>query len=317
MTIFKGITDIGDQSYTDALKANIITYLDYGFADAGGYNNVQLSDTGQYGGSQDVLYSVDNPNYTDLTVWQSNRKNWVWENDLEIGSPISISGVWVNDTLMTSGYNVDYNNGRVIFDTALSASDNVQIEYSYKYVAVEDNDSLPFFKVLQKDSERFDDNLRIVDSGNNLELVENRVQMPVIGVNVLTDRKQNGYQIGNFDKVVRDRIVLNIFAQTDTQANMIADTILKQQNQTIFMYNPKAVAEDQAFPLNYNGYLVNPSSSYRELIQPTGVGGYRYTDGVQAGKLYFADISAENGAWMSDEFYHKTVRITTETILYI
>jgi len=316
MPIFKGIVDIGTQGYTDALKANIINYLDYGFVDAGAYNSVRLDSTGQYGGRVDRFYAVDNPNYDDRTLWQGQRKNIVWEDKVSIGNKISISGVWVNNNLVTSGVNIDYNNGRIFFDTPLSYSDTVQMEYSYKLVSVEDNDNLPFFKRFETDSLRFDDIFFPVSSGENLELSENRVQMPVIGVSVLNDRQQDGYQIGNFDKRVRDRIFLNIFAETDTEANKISDIICQQQNQTIFMYSPKSVAEGNDFSLDYNGFLLNPSSTWNNLIQPTGNGGHRYTDGIQAGKLYFSNITAENGKWISHKMYHKTVSLTTESILY-
>ncbi len=317
MPVFKGITDIGDQGFTDALKANIINYLDYGFVDAGAYFNVSLNTSGQYGGSFDVLRPVSHPNYLDNTVWQSKRKNWVWENDLSIGQPIGISGVYVDDVLIGSGYAVDYNNGRIVFDSPQSQGSVIKLEYSYKWVTVEDEDYLPFFKRIEQDSFRVDNSQFIVGSGHYIEMAENRVQMPVIGVEIAQDRMQKGYQLGSYDKVVENRMLLNIFAETDTEANKIADILSLQQDQTIFMYNPKSVAQDNKFPLDYNGSVINSGSTWTNLTQPTGVGGYRYTDGVQAGKLFLKKVQVEDGSWLTRELYHKTVRITTETVLYI
>lgn len=52
-------------------------------------------------------------------------------------NPISISGVYVNGILQTSGYSINYDAGKVIFDSAPSGNPIVRLEHSlepHKYI---------------------------------------------------------------------------------------------------------------------------------------------------------------------------------------
>lgn len=317
MTTFKGINSIGDTTLTDVLAPNLISLFDWGFVDIGSYFNVTIPTSGQYGGDFHVLRPITDPRYTDGTVWESKRKNWVWEVNPSKGNPIEISGVFVDGSLQTSGYYIDYNNGRVVFDSSKSTSSEVQLEYSYKYVQMCSADYLPFFRRVEKDSFRVDDSNFVVGSGNNIELANNRLQLPAVAVEIVDDREYQGYQLGDSTQWAISDVIFHVMAENEPTARRISDIISYQTDKTVFVFNPKKIANNNDFALDYRGSLVNPSSTYPNLVKPTGDGGYRWTDGIQAGKLRMTNATVQKGDWITRELYHKPVRMTTESVLFI
>lgn len=315
MTVFKGIESISKPSFTDVLSSNLINYLDYGFTDIGGFFNVRLNTDGQYGGKRDVLTPLNDPRFPQNKVWQSRRKNWVWENETSVGSPIPISGVYINGSLTTSGYNIDYRNGVVVFDNPVPASSTVQVEYSYKWVYVDDTQNLPINRRLDANSFRFEDSNFIVSSGNLGTLPQNRVQMPFIGVNVLEERMSSPYEIGSYSTLTKNRVLLNIFSESKTEARKIADVICSQENRTVPMFDPYEVVLNSGSALDFRGYLVNPSSIWKNLVKPSGEGGFLW-NGSQNSNTRITKCVAEEGDWLHEKMYHITVRLTTETVLY-
>lgn len=317
MTTFKGVNTIGDTTFTDVLDTNLITMFDWGFVDIGGFFNVTIPTSGQYGGDFHILRSVEDPNFTDGTVWEGKRKNWVWESNTSVGTPIEISGVFVDGSFQSSGYYIDYPNGRVVFSSAISTSSEVKLEYSYKYVQICDSDYLPFFRRIEKDSFRVDDSNFMLGSGSHTELAPNRLQLPAVGIETVDDRQYTGYQLGDTTQWATTDVIFHVVAENEPTARRIADMISYQTDNTIFLFNPKRMANNDDFPLDYRGALVNPSSTYPTIIKPTGVGGYRWTEGVQAGKLRLTNANVQKGNWITRELYHKPVRMTTESVLFM
>ena len=315
MTVFKGIEDIGRPSFTDVLSLNLINYLDYGFTDIGGYFNISKESQGQYGGNKSVLRPVNDPRFPSNKVWQARRKNWVWEQDVSVGSPVQISGVYINDTLVSSGYNIDYRNGRVVFDNAVPPSSKVQIEYSYKWLSVDDTQNLPINRRFDKDSFRFEDSNFIVGSGSVNELSETRVQMPFVGVNVLEERMSSPYEIGSYSTVTKNRIMLNVFSESKTEARKIADIICAQENRTIPLYDPYLMTINSGSALDHRGYLQNQNSVWKNLVKPSGDGGFLW-QGSQNGNTRITKCVSEDGDWLHEKMYQITVRLTTETVLH-
>ena len=78
------------------------------------------------------------------------------------GSPIEISGVYIDSTLQatgdaTYGHHYNYPLGRVVFDTAIPTTSTVQLEYSYRNVQTYIADQAPWWDELQYNSMRVDD----------------------------------------------------------------------------------------------------------------------------------------------------------------
>src|SRR5690606_15663885 len=138
-TSLKGVTNISDKSTSEILEDNLIEFLKWGFIDAGGFFNVVRNTSGVYHGEYDNLRCVSDPNYTDGQVWTAFRRDWIWESGTSVGEPIQISGVYIDGVFHPTGdsgyeHHYDYPNGRVIFDTAISPTAVVELEYSYRWV---------------------------------------------------------------------------------------------------------------------------------------------------------------------------------------
>ena len=100
-TTFQHVSQVGDTLLNCELESNLKSYLDWGMLGIGGWFNVNIPTSGAWGGTFDQLRVVDDPSYTLGQVWETARKDWVWETGVAYtgGSPIDISGVYVNSTL--------------------------------------------------------------------------------------------------------------------------------------------------------------------------------------------------------------------------
>ena len=76
------ISNVGDSTISPLLKDNLIEFFDWGLLDAGGFFNVSIPTSGQYGGDKHNLRLVDDPRYTSGQVWEGFRSNWVWQSGL-------------------------------------------------------------------------------------------------------------------------------------------------------------------------------------------------------------------------------------------
>lgn len=309
---FKGISSIGQVTLTDVLVTNVVSYFDWGFVNAGGFVNVNYPvSSGLYGGNPSVLRPVQDPRFSTGRVWESKRSNWVWEQGTEVNTPIAISGVYVNNTLLTSGYYFDYPNGRVIFNTGIAASSSVRVNYSYKSVKVVEAKSVPFLQRLEYNSFKIDSPNFMLGSGDNIGLVDQRLQMPVVGISTI-DRTYRPYQIGDKSVWSYSDILFDVLAEDEATANKIADIISYQGELTTYMFNQSLIPTGN-YPLDYRGALVNPSSVYPNLIRSSGDGGYRYQQ-AQFGKLRFTNARIQQGQWLNHQIYHIPVRLGTELV---
>jgi hypothetical protein len=208
-------------------------------------------------------------------VWEAYRKNWVWESGISATTqqPISISGLFINNTFYATGnvskpYYIDYTNGKIIFNTAISTTSNVQLEYSHKWVEVVPAQGIPFFREIQLGSFRNDDGFQVSNSGGWAQLGETRVQLPTIAVEVLTPQSLQGYQLGGGQWVNND-IVFYVLTENHWECMNIMDSILYQNDRTIHLFNPTSVAISGTFPFNYRNELNTnavPSGMYPNLI---------------------------------------------------
>ena len=173
-----GVTHFSDADHSTQVENNLKMFLDWALMGAGAWFDVEFvsaknnppSPSGTYGGDFSILRKVKDPNITDGKVWESARKDWIWEsgqvytdksgNEKE---PIQVSGVYINNTFQPSGFYIDYPNGRVIFDTAQTGT--IQAEYSYRYVQVYCASKTPWFNQLQFGSFRIDQGGFTVERG--------------------------------------------------------------------------------------------------------------------------------------------------------
>ena len=109
-SVFNGIEQLAENTLINELEENMKAFLDWGFLNIGGYVNVNIPTSGLYGGTFHELKTTDTPGYKVGQVWQSAKKDWVWESGFywndginDNNTPNSISGVVVNGTHALSG----------------------------------------------------------------------------------------------------------------------------------------------------------------------------------------------------------------------
>lgn len=316
-TSFKGYNDIGEFSFNETLEANVRNFIDWGLLGLGAFHNIHIPTSGAYGGNAHLLRRVSDPRYTDGRVWEGFRKNWCWESGIGYSSdPIQVSGLFIGNTFYpkNSGYFIDYPNGRVIFDTPLPASSSVKIEFSAKWVQVESFDSLPFFRTGQQRSFRIDSSYYTSGSGDWSILSDKRYQFPVIGVEAVTDKDYEGYQLGGGQKS-ENKVLIHVIGEDKPAVSRLANIMADQGDKTIYLYDLNRMASNNAFPLDYRGSMSANPKTYPLLIAPTGDGGFRYTSRVQNGTIFIHDTS-EQGPEKLGELYHAVVEWNVEAILH-
>lgn len=314
-TSFKGYGNIGQSSLSEVIEDNLVSYIEWGFLQLGAFYNISIPSSGVYGGDRHKLVCVNDPRYTSGQVWEGYRKNWVWQSGLTISTqPIAISGVFVDGSFLPrgSGYHINYPDGRVIFDSAISTTSTVQLEYSHKWVDTVSADDVPWFKKSQNRSFRVDSSYYISNSGNWNELADTRLQMPFVAVEVV-GRDYEGYQLGG-GQWIRTPVLLHVVAEESRTAKKIANILSSQNEATIFMYSPDLIANDNKFPLDYRGETASGALCYPDLVAATGDGGYRYEDRIQNGKIRLFDSREQDTEKLTNNVYHSKVRWNTEVI---
>lgn len=317
MTTLKGINNIGETTITEAVKSNLISYFDWGFIDKGGYNNISISMSGYYGGDFSKLRPVSDPRYTNGKIWESARSNWVWESGVSIGSPISISGIYINNTFHPASggtYTVDYPNGRIIFNTAISQTSTVKVAHSHKWVKFTDSDNIPLLSQVQTYSYRVDNSDFMSGSGDYILLNDQKFQLPLVAIQTLNG-EFHPYEIGSGARYKRDKIKMYILTEDGSSANKIGDILSFADEKTLYMFDVNRMASENRFPLTFNGAVASGALTYPQLIRTSGDGGYRYLEGVQHGKLRLYDCNTQGVQRLNDGVFMKTITFYTETIL--
>ncbi len=315
-TQLKGFDDIGKYSYDEILTQNLIMFFDWGFINKGGYVNVNIPSSGAYGGDFARLRPVSDPRFTDGQVWESVRSNWLWESGLEYGSPVSISGVFVNSAFVPQSggsFYVDYPNGRVVFNTAISRSSNVKVEHSRKWIQVVSSQNVPWLRYVEQQSHRPDNSDFLTGSGNFIPLRENKIQLPIMAVETAGATYQ-GYMLGG-GQYCRTRVKFYIIGEDKSTVDRLTHIVSSQNDKNIYLFDPNRMAENSRFPLDYKGSIASGAMVYPQLVEYSGNGGYRLTNGVIAGKISLLDAQSQPIQELTTNIYQRVVTITTEAIL--
>ena len=315
-TNFKGYSNIGEFSITEAIENNMIEFINWGFLQLGAFYNITIPASGAFGGNRHQLIPASDPRYTSGQVWEGYRQNWVWESGVTLASeqPIAISGVFVDGSFLPkgSGYYVNYENGQVVFDSPISTTSVVQLEYSHKWIDVINADNVPWFRKSQTRSFRADE--IVVASGSRNDLAENRMQLPVVAVEAV-GKNYEGYQLGGH-QYARTDVVLHVIAEDASTAKRIGSVLAEQSESTIYMYDPDLMATRNRFPLDYRGEIAPSAVCYPDLIKPVPSGGFRYNSKVQHGKLRIYNSTEQETSQIHENLYHCPVRWSTEVILH-
>jgi hypothetical protein len=313
-TKFNKVSNIGDTLLSSEIENNLKWFLDWSLLGIGGWSNVSIPTSGAYGGTFDALRLVSDPAYTNGQVWEGARKDWVWETGSSYAGydPIQISGVYVNGVLKgsgdaTYGHHYNYPLGRVVFDNAISTTDTVKVEYSYRNVQVYVADDAPWWDELQYNSLRVDDTYySSTGSGAWGILANHRVQMPAIVLEVVPRRRFRPYQLGDTSQFVQQDVVFHVVGENRWWRNQLVDILSYQIDSQIWLFKTDNLIDSGAYPLDYRGMKVGAPLNYDDVVNTSQ---YRYL------LARITDVNITEMESYDARLHEGTVRATLEVVL--
>lgn len=305
-TRFQAITKNTSTLLLETIEANLKQYFDWCLLNVGFWTDVNISDTVLTGGNFYTLNPVDDT----YTIYETPRKNLVYEEfEYDGNSPIDIAGVKVNGTLYASGHgtyghDIDYINGRVIFDSARTSTDVITMSYSYKDISVERVNESDLWKEIQYGSFRTSDTHLSDNTKGNWTAVPSlrRQQLPAIVIEAVPRRVSTGWQLGSKARLVYQDVLFHVVAENIQQRNQLTDIIDSEKFHTIFMMNIDDIEVDD-WPLNHLGYKNSLGLMYPDLIEE-----YKWI------KMTFQDMKVSEVINHNPYLFESTIRCTIECI---
>jgi len=308
---FKTVDNYAHIQDLEALRTSFMMWVDWCFADIGAYMNFNINTSGAYGGTFSQLRPASDPRYTTGQVWEAPRSNFVWESGTSIGTPIDISGVYVNNVFYpTSGninqHYVDYPNGRVIFTSGVPTTSTVRLEYSAKHIRVMDANDIPVFRQTQFSSYRVDSPGFLKSSGLWSQLPESRVQFPILAVDI-SSRTHKAFEIGNSSLDMFTNINCHVFAENLSDAQRISNTLGLQKDTSFYLVRFNDLAQSGVNILDYRGTKTNDTMTYPEVVAADSP--YRYYP------VRISDTNIQEQQSFGPDLYKITTRLVAEVIL--
>jgi len=347
---FSGIKHIGDHLFLSQIENNIKSFLDWGFLNIGGFINVARPDENIYGNPLGKLKPTEDPNFINGQVWQTMRKDWIWEYDIVYSrcidnplpsgtisiatpcpvsilplipcpeeniqniSPILIDGIYIDnifyplDTVGPLSYKVDYINSRIIFNSAISLSSVVEMEYSYRWLQIYNYDNAQWWRQLQYQTDSNTQHFNQLSKGDFSILSNNRVQLPAIIIETVARGVSRPWQMGDKSLIMKQEIVLHIVSETMADRNKILDILRLQQDKIIRMYDTNLIVKYGIQPFLIDGTLNSNRLKYDNLIS---CGLYKWNS------ARLIDIFASEVESFSPFFSESNVKLTIEIIFDI
>jgi hypothetical protein len=295
---FSGVESIGSHMLISQIENNIKSFLDWGFLHIGGFINVNKPQQNIYGNYPALLKPTSDPNYNDGQVWQTMRKDWIYEDGITYNlpvypspppspfpappamtgptsvSPIQITGIYIQNvfyplnTVGAYSYIVDYVNSRIIFNTAINTNLKVEMEYAYRWCQVYTYDNAKWWQQLQYKTDQNAAHFTQLQQGDFSVLSVNRVQLPAIIIQSIARGQSTPYRLGDKSLNTKQEIMLHVMAETMSDRNVIIDIIRLQQDKIMRLYDNNLVAKNGVGPFYPNGTLNPNRLQYDELLVP-------------------------------------------------
>lgn len=287
----KGFDTVFESTLSNDIQDGIIEYFDWELLNKGNYFNITLGETID-GKDYSRLKPSTSDNFAAGKAWEGFRKNWVWQSGVAsnpppiVGSNIvkpGISGIYVNDAFYSSAttgtyaHYIDYYNGRIIFDTPIPTGSKVQVEYSYKWIAVDYATSVPWLREVQAKSLTPGDFSTNQDQWNLP--ADSRVQLPLIAVEIVPTRTMEGYQLGGGQWIKTD-VIFHCLAEDELTRNKLVDIVSFQNDGAFYLLNNNQIFQNNDFPLDYRGCPVSGAKIYPVLSSVYNGGLLRFTNTI-------------------------------------
>lgn len=313
---FKGVTHFGDSFLMNMLEVNLKMWYDWSLLQAGAWVDIAVPTAGAWGGDYSLLRPVKDPAYTNGQVWESLKKDWVWETGIaytdkssNVLSPITVGTPIVNGSPSAATFNINYPLGRIIFDTAISSTATVKLPYAYRAVQVYRADDAPWFFEMQFGSNDANTPQFLQSSSGTWSVGSNhRIQMPCVIIECVARADSTGYELGNGSLVIKQDVLFHIVAETRNDRNKLIDIIRQQSDKGIWLFHVDEVIQDNNFPLNEDGELVG-SYMYDDLVKAPEDNGYRWR------QCHMANSIVSEVQSVHPKLHEGTVRTTMEVVL--
>lgn len=329
---FSGVTNIGSHLLMSQVENNIKSFLDWGLLNIGAFINVTRNQFNIYGNPLHVLKPTEDPNYAVGQVWQTMRKDWVWEESVTFNngvnpsvspspsvapsiplsiSPIDISGIYINNVFYpvgtndpTYGYYIDYLNSRVIFTNPISTSTIVEMEYSYRWAQIYRYDNAKWWQQLQYRTDENALHFNQIQSGDFSILSNNRVQLPAIIIESVARAQSEPYELGNKSLIVDQDLLLHVISENRNDRNILIDILRLQQDKSIWLYDTNKVIENNVYPFNIDGSINTNRLNYDQLVKNSI---YRWNE-ARLIDIYASDVQSFS-PFLSEASIKLTVQI--------
>lgn len=231
--------------------------------------------SGIKGGDFSTCRPVDDPNYTAGQIWETCRKDWVWETGIDYAvQPNQPSGVIINGQFYgtgdaTYGHKFNYPDGQIIFNDAVPTTSEVHVEYAYRFVQVYLNDDCPsWFKELQFYSfEPGNVHFEQTASGDYSLFGKYRVQLPAIVIQFTTGPTSKPYQLGDGSLHVYRDVMFNIVSGTAKMRDKLIDILTFKQDSSLILYNTNLIDASGLSPYDEDGMPYPDRVMYPYLVE--------------------------------------------------
>jgi len=311
---FMGVDNIGSTLIINELENNYKSFLEWGFLNIGAFTNVSIPTTNISSFDLHKLKPTIDKNRTANTVWQAPRKDWVYESGVTFNStsPINISGVYVNGSFYAGptgnnsvGYQINYPEGKIIFNNKIAPTSTVQIEYSYRNIQVYKLEEFPYWKEIQYRSLENKTGLSLPDKGDFAVSSENRVQLPAVVIETIARSDSKPFRLGDKSLIINQDILLHILADNPKDKNNIIDILRLQEDRTIWLYNTNEIIKSGLYPLNYNGSKNLNGQNYETIVN---------NESLRWLKCRITDVNISDITFVNIRMYGSVVRLSNEII---
>jgi len=232
------------------LKLNLKLFLDMHFLRESSFINVASGQLFYDNSDMSVLLPDTTANDTlfglsDGQVWQSPFRQFVYESGVPLDgtnvgtSPVVVSGVYIEGAFRRTndpqfGHTIDFINGRVIFNSPQSLNLQVNAEYSARQVRVGFEHDFN-----QQFSKGYLESKYGTNPLTSMQLVyPSGIFQPFPAVFIEVDnRTMTPYELGNRSAIIKDKVILHIWALDDLQRDNIVDILTSQWRKAIPIIN--------------------------------------------------------------------------------
>lgn len=307
MSKFNHVSDIGQRDVVSSLEDNIKSFLDWSFLNIGGYINVTLPSTNlSQSGNHKLTPISGDPSVVYPRAWSSTKKDWVYETGINHNNttPIAISGINLNGTFLPAptgsgiyGYYIDYPRGRITFNNNVSATSQISLAYSYRFIQVyKASDNIVWREI---EDNRYD----LSAIANSPNYMANTIQLPAIFLQTIARSVSVPLEIGTSKNILRQDILLHIFAENAVHRNSIIDILLKQKDNSLNLYDINKLVKNNRQFLNYRGEANPNRLNYGQIS---------LNNAYLLAQAYIIDANTTEIKSFSPLLHHAVVRWTVE-----